>query len=184
MFGHRCVSFAFLLASVASLTLASAPAEASCEGSWGRDSFGLYGGLSPHDNPPYRVIETLFNLRTPLRVKPTGRSCLSLDLQASAGVVWIDRGAEFIGGVGPRIRLSHVGLDFWLEAGVRPIFVTGHHFDDYYLGGPFQITTHGAIGFAVGGVRLGVRAQHTSNAGVYSQNDGIDLLGAQIELTF
>ena len=52
------------------------------------------------------------------------------------------------------------------------------------LGGPFQITTHGATGFAVGGVRLGVRAQHTSNAGVYSQNDGIDLIGAQIELAF
>jgi len=79
----------------------------------------------------------------------------------SAGVGgWVGRGA------GPLL----VGF------GTAPTYISEHRLGGQEFGGGMQFTSHLAIRWQISRVHsLAYRIQHTSNAGIYSENDGLDL---------
>ena len=168
---------------VLALVLASTEVRADCEPGWGAESVGLHGGGETASGPDYRLIEALLSFKTPARFGSDDGFCLALDAQAGVGALWVEGDGEFIGGIGPRLRFSH-GIGVYIEAGIRPVILSGHHFDGDDLGGMFQFTTHFGAGFEIENVRFGFRGQHTSNADIYSNNAGFDIVGAQLELGF
>ena len=62
-----------------------------------------------------------------------------------------------------------------LEVGFRPTWLSEHNFDDTDLGGPFQFASHGGTALNFGRTTLSYRYSHTSNAGSYGTNPGLDL---------
>ena len=124
------------------------------------------------------------NVNTPLFWEARGGSRFAAQIQAGAGAVWASGDTAFVGGVGPRLKLSHADLPAWLEIGSRAGVITEDHFGDDDLGGPFQFSSHAAIGVDLGRIRVGVRFQHTSNAGVYSENDGYNIVSGMLEFGF
>lgn len=149
----------------------------------GIDSFGLYAGASPGGEAEYRQVEGVLNVTTPLGWGGEDLR-LALQFQAGAGAVWAAGDTAIVGGVGPRFQLSHAALPLWIELGSRAGAITKHHFADDDLGGPFQFTSHVAIGVELRRLRFGARIQHTSNAGIYQENPGYEILGAFLEYGF
>lgn len=151
---------------------------------WGFDSLGVYGGAEPENGEDYAQVEGLLNFSTPFVLEKQSGLRLATQIQAAAGVTWTSDKTAFSGGAGPRFRLSHASFPLWLEIGSRAGWITEHKFGGDDLGGPFQFTSHGAVGFNVQRFRVGLRLQHTSNAGVYSSNSGYNILGGLVEYGF
>lgn len=84
-----------------------------------------------------------------------------------------DEGAMLAVGVDLVLGLWEDRLE--LEVGFRPTWMFDHEFGDDDFGGGLQFTSH--AGLAVNWQRtvLSYRFQHTSNAGIYSENPGVNL---------
>ncbi len=159
------------------------PATAA-DADWGVDSVGVYGGAEPEGDEDYRQVEGLLNLSTPFAWGRADGLQLATQIQVAAGAAWTDDDTAFTGGAGPRLLLRYGSLPLWLEIGSRAGVITEDRWGGDDLGGAFQFTSHAAIGVELSRVRIGVRMQHTSNAGIYDENDGFNILGGLIEVGF
>lgn len=81
-----------------------------------------------------------------------------------------------IGTLGPSLVLSRERWPVSLEAGVSPTLLSKSHFESRDFGTDFQFTSHGGVNwdFATHW-RLGYRFQHMSNAGLGSNNRGLNM---------
>ncbi|MEX0430694.1 acyloxyacyl hydrolase [Spiribacter insolitus] len=90
-----------------------------------------------------------------------------------------------VAAVGPAIerRLSAAPLRFTL--GLQPTLISRHDGNGKDLGGPLQFTSHVGVAWAPrGGLILGLRLQHTSNARFYNSNPGVDIASVEIGYAF
>jgi hypothetical protein len=62
-----------------------------------------------------------------------------------------------------------------LEAGFRPAWLTDHLYGDDDYGGDLQFLSHAGIVLRLSRFTLSYRYLHMSNAGLYSENDGLNL---------
>lgn len=62
-----------------------------------------------------------------------------------------------------------------LEVGFRPAWLTDHHYGDDDYGGDLQFLSHAGIALCLPRFTLSYRYLHMSNAGLYSENDGLNL---------
>ncbi|MCC5811432.1 MAG: acyloxyacyl hydrolase [Ectothiorhodospiraceae bacterium] len=86
-------------------------------------------------------------------------------------------------GVGAWLRSPAAPVSFGLGTG--PTYLSRTSLGDHDYGGNWQFTSHAGVRLALGPhVTLGYRIQHTSNAGLYSPNNGYDLQALEIRLTF
>lgn len=77
---------------------------------------------------------------------------------------------------GPGLWIGHRDLPLALGLGTAPTLISGRRLGSRALGGPFQFTSHLALRWqASPGFSLTYRLQHTSNAGLHSDNDGFDI---------
>jgi hypothetical protein len=181
--GRLCAAVLFFLFSAMAAGFGSAaPAEA--DEPWRLESVGVYGGAEPEGDEDYRQVEGVFNFSTPLVWERKGALRFAVQIQAAAGAAWTSDKTAFTGGAGPRFFLSYGSLPLWLEIGSRAGWITKDRFGGDDLGGAFQFASHAAIGFKVQRFRIGARMQHTSNAGIYSENDGYNILGGVVEYGF
>ncbi len=157
---------------------------AAADANWGIDSVGVYGGAEPEGDEEYSQVEALLNVSTPFAWGPDDGFQLATQIQVGGGAVWTDDDTAFVGGAGPRFVLRYGSLPLWLEIGSRAGIITENRWGGDDLGGGFQFTSHAAIGVELSRVRIGLRMQHTSNAGIYDENDGYNILGGVIEFGF
>ena len=87
--------------------------------------------------------------------------------------------------VGPTLEYR-LPADHWrLSLGVQSTLFSDYENDSRNLGGPFEFTSHLGLRWqSTPDWYLGVRVQHTSNAGIYDSNPGIDLLAVDFGSRF
>jgi hypothetical protein len=104
---------------------------------------------------------------------------LQTRLDLSAG--WLgetgDRGQDsFIGTAGPILVLGNGHFPISLEGGVSPTILSRYNFHSKNFGVPFQFTSQIGLGCDIASrVRISYRFQHMSNAGLSSDNPGLNL---------
>ncbi len=90
-----------------------------------------------------------------------------------------DRATVFA--LGPTLEYA-LPADHWrVSLGILPTLLSDYAGDNRNLGGPFEFTSHIGLRWDPHGAwYLGARIQHTSNAGLYDANPGVDLLAVEI----
>ena len=95
-----------------------------------------------------------------------------------------DAGATYLNASGDKGGMLAAGgdlvLGFWnggleLEVGFRPTWMFDHTYGDDDFGGGMQFTSHAGIALGWQNLVLNYRLQHTSNAGIYDDNPGLNL---------
>lgn len=82
--------------------------------------------------------------------------------------------------IGPTLEYPLAGEDWRLSLGIQPTLVSDYESENRNLGGPFEFTSHIGVRWQSSpDSYLGARIQHTSNAGIYDANPGIDLFALE-----
>ncbi|MFZ7126310.1 MAG: acyloxyacyl hydrolase [Desulfobacterales bacterium] len=106
-------------------------------------------------------------------------------LVASAGVLHAGGEDSLIVGVGPRLELKFPDDRLTAFATFRPGVMTRHEFGEEDLGGVFIVSLDVGIHYAIGGrLILGYVYQHSSNAGIYDENPGVNFHSLQLGWRF
>ncbi len=72
-----------------------------------------------------------------------------------------------------------------LALGIRPTIFSDYASDNRTLGGPFEFTSHAGMRWRLDDDwYLGARVQHTSNAGIYDRNPGVNLFALELGARF
>jgi len=94
----------------------------------------------------------------------------------SAGWLGGSAGNAFIGSAGPAVVFGHGKFPVTFEVGVGPAVLSHHEFASKNLGTWAQFTTHAGLNLDMGPRwRLNYRFQHLSNAGLSTDNPGLNL---------
>ncbi len=106
-------------------------------------------------------------------------------IELNAGV--LDGGGEtaFVGSIGPVINLKTFDARLAAWGGINATWISEDTFGEEDFGGAFQFTSH--IGISLQPIRpmsIGYRFQHMSNAGINSQNPGLNLHMLEIAYHF
>lgn len=109
-------------------------------------------------------------------------------LELAVGTLYGTDEAEAFVSLGPvwRFPVNDDGSTF-VDFGWSPTLLSGSTFDGRELGGNFHFTSSLAIGTRFGRAEkysLSLRAQHTSNGGLHSENPGIDMVGLTFAVEF
>ena len=90
--------------------------------------------------------------------------------------------------LGPVWRFPFAGsARSYLDFGFSPTVLAGSRLDGRELGGSFHFTSSLAIGMRFGRAEkysLALRAQHTSNGGLHTENPGLDTVGLNFSINF
>ena len=90
-----------------------------------------------------------------------------------------------VAAIGPAIERRLAGAPVRLSLGLQPALISRHDGNGKDLGGPLQFTSHiGVAWVPAGGLVLGLRLQHTSNARFYNSNPGVDIASVEIGYSF
>lgn len=87
--------------------------------------------------------------------------------------------------VGPTFEYPLAGDHWRLSLGIQPTLFSDYESEHRNIGGPFEFTSH--IGVRWQSNRdwyIGTRIQHTSNAGIYDTNPGINLFAVELGSRF
>lgn len=103
-------------------------------------------------------------------------------LEAGAGRVAADGTYAGLYTLGPSVSVRRGRL--LLELGTAPGYLSKNGMNGRAFGGGFQFTSHVGAYLMLRGWSLGYRLQHTSNGGLYSDNDGLDLQMVDLWLLF
>lgn len=140
--------------------------------------FGIRGGadVSEHNlEENYQAAEVYFLKQLPWRTTLGEQTILTSRF---------DTGITYLEGGGDESGMLAVGADLVLglwdgciefEVGFRPTWMFGHEYGGDDFGGGLQFTSH--VGAAINWqeVILNYRLQHTSNAGIYDHNPGLNM---------
>jgi hypothetical protein len=124
-----------------------------------------------------KYLPWLWGFRDGLNLKPLW--------EASAG--WLDNnGSEgFVGTTGPELELRVKEFPVTLEAGASLAAMSRYQFPDRNLGGWFEFTDHFGLNWHITKqFTFGWRYQHTSNAGIYARNPGLNLQMLSVSFRF
>ena len=95
---------------------------------------------------------------------------------ASAGALTRGGTTGFIGSTGASVLIGKQGIGLSLEGGVGITLLSEHEFGTFDLGGPFQFNSHIGVNYALPwNLTIGYQYMHTSNAGIYDSNPGLDM---------
>ncbi|WP_440997757.1 acyloxyacyl hydrolase [Arhodomonas sp. SL1] len=92
--------------------------------------------------------------------------------------------ATFIA-AGPLLHYSFRDTPLALRLGIQPTVMSDFDAEGKDLGGPVQFTSHLGLEWSVGGGLItSLRIQHTSNARLYEQNPGVNLVAIGLSRQF
>lgn len=145
-----------------------------------RGFFSLRGGFSEkglgNSKESFSQYEGSLTLMLPWEWRPFSKFWIKTGIDFTAGVLAKSDKDVFIGSIGPRISLRTPGQTFSLDLGTASTYIDSYEFDDVDFGGTLQFTSYAGLYVQLmDRWRLGYRFQHMSNAGIYAQNDGLNL---------
>lgn len=127
-----------------------------------------------------RLYAVAYKLRPPRRLR-------AAHLELAVGTFSTRTEDRAFVSFGPVWRLPFENQPFFVELGISPTLFGGSHINGRDLGGNFHFTSSIAIGSTFGrrqSVSVSLRAQHTSNGGLHSNNPGIDMFGINFAFNF
>jgi hypothetical protein len=87
--------------------------------------------------------------------------------------------------IGPVFEWQKPQQPWRVSLGVQPTLISSHNGNGKDLGGPFQFTSHLGVAWApADALVLGLRVQHTSNASLYDENPGVDMVSTEVGFRF
>ncbi|MCS4504195.1 Lipid A deacylase PagL [wastewater metagenome] len=87
--------------------------------------------------------------------------------------------------LGPVLTYQWPGQPILLSTGVQPSVLSDSTAAGHDLGGHMQFTSHIAVGWRpLPAFHVAVRAQHTSNADLYEENPGVDIVSLELAYHF
>lgn len=105
--------------------------------------------------------------------------------EVNAARVSVSGDAMYTSGVGVGGWLTHPTQPLSFGAGTGPTYISERRLGGREFGGHWQFTSHAAVRLRVADqLSVGYRIQHTSNAGLYSPNDGYDIQALEVRLSF
>ncbi len=131
--------------------------------------------LGISESPHVRHAEAFADWQVPGALALGGG--LALKAYASGSLGWLgdDHHDAVTGSLGPSLRLTYERLPVALVFGSAPTFLGRNHLGGRNLGCAFQFTSHvGLMWEVIPRWELGYRAQHISNAGIGSDNPGLN----------
>lgn len=97
----------------------------------------------------------------------------------------VDNDHAVVFALGPTLEYPLPRDNWHLSLGIQPTFFSDYESDNRSLGGPFEFTSHIGLRWQPGADwYVGARVQHTSNAGIYETNPGVDLFAVEIGTRF
>lgn len=158
------------------MTLTLAPLYANAGEEANKTEFGLRGGTDLNRlEENYDAVEIYL-----LQQLPWGNTLGeqgSLTSRLDFGAIYLEGGDDegVMLAAGVDLVLGFWGDRLELEAGFRPTWMFDHEYGDDDFGGGMQFTSHVGLAFSWRQAVLSYRLQHTSNAGIYDDNPGINL---------
>ena len=139
---------------------------------------GLRGGCDKEKNnlhEHYAAAELYILKEFPRKVSLGEQAALSgrFDLGATYLKGSDDRGGMLAAGGDLVLGLWQGHLEF--EIGFRPTWMFRHTYGEDNFGGGLQFTSHAGLAISLHNLVLNYRLQHTSNAGLYEDNPGLNL---------
>lgn len=161
--------FASLLTAAVSISVAAADFR------W--ESVGLRYGVSASSfSSLFQQSDAFARMDLPWRWDFCQHWRLQTRLDASAG--WLGGSGEdaFICTLGPSVGVKHENFPVEIEVGSSPTLMSREHFGNTDFGIPFQFTSFLGMSVDVGKRwGAGYRFQHMSNAGLGSDNPGLNM---------
>lgn len=103
----------------------------------------------------------------------------------NAGRVSRSGDAMYTGGAGVGGWLTSPAQPISFGIGTGPTYISERRLGGREFGGNWQFTSHAAVRLRVADqLSIGYRIQHTSNAGLYSPNQGYDIQALEVRLSF
>lgn len=92
--------------------------------------------------------------------------------------------ANFIA-IGPVLEWAVPERAYRVSLGVQPTLLSEYEGNGRNLGGPFQFKSHLSVAWPLfDHLLIGLRIQHTSNAGIYEVNEGVSMMSAELGYLF
>jgi hypothetical protein len=147
-------------------------------GSAGDMQIGLRGGTENSKSnldEDYHAVEVYLLRPLPWSLRLAKQAALSSRF---------DFGATYLAGGGEKSGMLAAGADLVLglwdgggefEIGFRPTWLFDHTYGDDNFGGGMQFTSHAGLAISWQCLVFNYRLQHTSNAGIYENNPGLNL---------
>ncbi len=137
------------------------------------------GTIAPNDSGNFNIVRA--SLSQPVEaigyrgerwaVNTRGAMTLSALSNGSTNATMGTLGPDFF------IHRSDPGARWFARTGLHPTLISRHSYDGKGMGGPFQFTSHLGAGRRFGVANaVSLHFQHTSNAGLFNENKGLDLL--------
>lgn len=131
--------------------------------------------LGISENPHVRHAEAFADWQIPGALELGAGFALKAYVSGSLGWLGDDHNDTVTGSLGPSLRLRYEPLPVALVFGSAPTFLGRNHLGGRNMGCAFQFTSHvGLMWEVIPGWELGYRAQHISNAGIGSDNPGLN----------
>jgi lipid A 3-O-deacylase len=155
------------------LLIFSAASASAGENNW--NTAGIRAGFSDQSTEKYfSKYQAYAAFSLPWKWRSEKGWILGTFIEINAGVV-TSEGNAFVGSVGPGLYLMTPGQGFAIVGGVYPTYLGQSKFGTEDFGETFQFTSE--IGFNLNFCRywtVGYRFQHMSNAGIASENPGLN----------
>jgi lipid A 3-O-deacylase len=144
---------------------------------WRWESAGVRHGVSASSfSSLFQQSEAFVRVDMPWRWDFAAHWRLQTRMDVSAGWFGGNRDHAFIGALGPSVGVKHENFPVELEAGSNPTFLRRYHFGNTDFGIPFQFTSFLGLSADIGKRwGAGYRFQHMSNAGLGTDNPGLNM---------
>ncbi len=144
-------------------------------GEYNWNTVGIRSGISDQSSEKYfSKYEAFTAFSLPWKWRFRGGWILGTFIEINAGLV-SSEGNAFVGSVGPGLYLLTPGKRFAIAGGIYPTYLGQSKFGTEDFGETFQFTSE--IGVNLNFSRnwtVGYRFQHMSNAGIASENPGLN----------
>lgn len=157
-------------------------------GPWGGAEsveLGMRFGNEPGGDQAFHSRELFIAEQIPFPVGSVAGWDVETRIEARVGRLRGGGDALRHGGFSLGVRLRDPNSPLVFGVGSGPTWMTETTLGDRDFGGPWQFTSHLVIQFRLSdALRFGYRIQHTSNAGLSSPNEGVDIQSFELRLLF
>jgi hypothetical protein len=137
---------------------------------------GVRGGVNDNRNyEEYTAGEIYLLMDLPWQISLTKAAILRTRLDAGVTVLEAVSEHSVMLAIGGDLFLPMLDDRLEVEVGLRPAFLRDYKIGDDDLGGNLQFTSHAGMTLRWHEMSLSYRIQHTSNASIYEQNNGLNL---------
>ncbi|RFA29178.1 hypothetical protein CAI21_10440 [Alkalilimnicola ehrlichii] len=147
--------------------------------------FGVRVGASMGNGVSYNSQEVYWRTGLPWGVGQPQSWHVRSALELNAGRLATSDDSLTTAGAGLHLRLQNPEVPVAVSGGIGPTYLSESQLADRDFGGHWQFTSHiGAFASLGPGIGVGYRIQHTSNGGLYSDNDGYTVQAVELRLSF